>query len=52
MDRTSGNVHWYSIVNSLILLLFLTIIVAAIMLRTLNRDISSYNKEDALVGFL
>jgi len=39
-------IHWYSIINSLIILLFLTAMVAIIMLRTLNNDIAVYNEED------
>ena len=39
-------VHWYSIVNSFIILLFLTAMVAIIMLRTLNKDIAMYNDEE------
>lgn len=40
---TSKDVHWFSIVNSLMVLLFLTGMVAMIMIRTLRRDISAYN---------
>ncbi|KAI9033308.1 transmembrane 9 superfamily member 4-like [Hyaloraphidium curvatum] len=39
-------IHWYSIINSMIILLFLTAMVAIIMLRTLNKDIAMYNEED------
>ncbi|CDH50774.1 transmembrane 9 superfamily protein member 4 [Lichtheimia corymbifera JMRC:FSU:9682] len=38
-----SHIHWYSISNSLVITMFLTGIVAMIMLRTLRRDISSYN---------
>ncbi|CAG8649044.1 2779_t:CDS:2, partial [Paraglomus occultum] len=44
--NTDAQIHWYSIVNSLIIALFLTAMVAIIMLRTLNRDIALYNEED------
>lgn len=37
-------IHWFSIVNSLMIVLFLTGMVAMIMLRTLHRDISKYNQ--------
>ncbi|XP_076885071.1 transmembrane 9 superfamily member 8-like [Bidens hawaiensis] len=37
-------VHWFSIVNSLMIVLFLSGMVAMIMLRTLYRDISKYNQ--------
>ncbi|GAA0158142.1 transporter [Lithospermum erythrorhizon] len=36
-------IHWFSIVNSLMIVLFLSGMVAMIMLRTLYRDISKYN---------
>ncbi|CAL5048973.1 unnamed protein product [Urochloa decumbens] len=36
--------HWFYIVNSLITVLFLSVVVAMIMLRTLYRDISMYNQ--------
>ncbi|CAI9760996.1 unnamed protein product [Fraxinus pennsylvanica] len=37
-------IHWFSIVNSLMVVLFLSGMVAMIMLRTLYRDISNYNQ--------
>ncbi|KAL0010696.1 hypothetical protein SO802_005804 [Lithocarpus litseifolius] len=37
-------IHWFSIVNSLMIALFLSGMVAMIMLRTLYRDISKYNQ--------
>ena len=37
-------VHWFSIVNSVLIVLFLAFMVAMILIRTLNRDISKYNK--------
>ena len=36
-------IHWFSIVNSTMIVLFLTVMVAMIMARTLRRDISYYN---------
>jgi transmembrane 9 superfamily member 2/4 len=45
---TDEQVHWFSIVNSLMIVVFLSGMVAMIMLRTLRRDISHYNAlEDA-----
>lgn len=41
-------IHYFSIVNSLMIVLFLTGVVAMIMLRTLRRDISTYNENAAL----
>ncbi|KAH0861117.1 hypothetical protein HID58_089378 [Brassica napus] len=39
-----NQIHWFSIVNSLMIVLFLSGMVAMIMLRTLYRDISRYNE--------
>lgn len=37
-------VHWFSIINSILIVLFLAFMVAMILVRALNRDISKYNK--------
>jgi transmembrane 9 superfamily protein 2/4 len=39
-------IHWFSIINSLLIVLFLTGMVAMIMARTLNQDVSRYNSSD------
>jgi len=39
-------IHWFSIINSLAIVLLLTGIVAMIMMRTLRRDFSRYNEQD------
>ncbi|GJN04208.1 hypothetical protein PR202_ga21733 [Eleusine coracana subsp. coracana] len=41
---TDDQIHWFSIVNSLMIVLFLSGMVAMIMLRTLYRDIARYNQ--------
>jgi transmembrane 9 superfamily protein 2/4 len=41
---SEGEVHWFSIINSLMIVLFLSGLVAMILLRTLRRDISKYNE--------
>eukprot|EP00515_Schizochytrium_aggregatum_P009007 CAMPEP_0202076014 /NCGR_PEP_ID=MMETSP0964-20121228/4548_1 /ASSEMBLY_ACC=CAM_ASM_000500 /TAXON_ID=4773 /ORGANISM="Schizochytrium aggregatum, Strain ATCC28209" /LENGTH=626 /DNA_ID=CAMNT_0048643235 /DNA_START=56 /DNA_END=1936 /DNA_ORIENTATION=- len=38
-------IHWFSIINSLMIVLFLTGMVAMIMMRTLHKDIARYNEE-------
>merc|ERR1719163_1976669 len=43
-NRFNNDVHWFSIINSLLLVLFLTGIVAMIMMRTLHRDLARYNR--------
>ncbi|KAF9933822.1 hypothetical protein BGZ67_004142 [Mortierella alpina] len=37
-------IHWFSLVNSIIIVLFLTGMVAMILLRALHKDISRYNQ--------
>eukprot|EP00252_Welwitschia_mirabilis_P005190 TRINITY_DN1567_c0_g1_i4.p1 TRINITY_DN1567_c0_g1~~TRINITY_DN1567_c0_g1_i4.p1 ORF type:complete len:644 (+),score=82.99 TRINITY_DN1567_c0_g1_i4:273-2204(+) len=41
---TDDQIHWFSIINSLMIVLFLSGMVAMIMMRTLYRDISKYNQ--------
>lgn len=41
--RDSPLIHWFSIVNSLVVVLLLSALVAMILLRVLYRDISRYN---------
>ncbi|XP_048389054.1 transmembrane 9 superfamily member 2 isoform X4 [Stegostoma tigrinum] len=41
------NIQWFSIMNSLIIVLFLSGMVAMIMLRTLHKDIARYNQMDS-----
>lgn len=48
--NSDPNIHWYSIINSLIILLFLSGMVAVIMLRTLYNDIAVYNDDESKVG--
>ncbi|CAL7935912.1 unnamed protein product [Xylocopa violacea] len=45
-------IHWFSIINSLIVILFLSGILTMIMVRTLRRDIARYNagENDSLAG--
>jgi transmembrane 9 superfamily protein 2/4 len=41
---TDDQIHWFSIINSLMIVIFLSGMVAMIMLRTLNHDIRTYNE--------
>ncbi|DBA03293.1 TPA: hypothetical protein N0F65_011652 [Lagenidium giganteum] len=41
---SNDQIHWFSIINSLMIVLFLTGMIAMIMLRTLHRDIARYNE--------
>jgi transmembrane 9 superfamily protein 2/4 len=40
------NIQWFSIMNSVVIVLFLTGMVGMILLRTLHRDIARYNQLD------
>jgi len=44
LKMSEGQIHWFSIINSLMIVLFLSGMVAMILLRTLHRDISKYNE--------
>lgn len=41
-------VHWYSITNSILVVLFLSLLVISILVRNLRRDIAAYNALSAL----
>eukprot|EP01068_Selenidium_serpulae_P006161 Selendium_serpulae@DN4302_c0_g1_i4.p1 len=48
ISSSSGDaqIHWFSIINSLMIVLFLSGMMAIILLRTLLRDIARYNEMD------
>eukprot|EP01002_Notosolenus_urceolatus_P014138 NODE_532_length_1994_cov_52.422108_g425_i0.p1 GENE.NODE_532_length_1994_cov_52.422108_g425_i0~~NODE_532_length_1994_cov_52.422108_g425_i0.p1 ORF type:complete len:610 (+),score=182.20 NODE_532_length_1994_cov_52.422108_g425_i0:273-1832(+) len=46
LNVSDSEVHWFSIVNSLLIVFFLSGMVAVIMMRTLRRDIAHYNTLD------
>jgi len=43
-----AQVHWYSITNSIVVMVFLSILVISILVRSLRRDIALYNSNFAL----
>jgi transmembrane 9 superfamily protein 2/4 len=43
LKMNEGQIHWFSIINSLMIVMFLSGMVAMILLRTLHRDIAKYN---------
>ncbi|TGZ72250.1 hypothetical protein CRM22_002209 [Opisthorchis felineus] len=47
-DFFEHKIHWFSIFNSFMMVLFLVGLVSMILLRTLRRDYARYNKEDGL----
>eukprot|EP01012_Entosiphon_sulcatum_P019361 TRINITY_DN241_c0_g1_i1.p1 TRINITY_DN241_c0_g1~~TRINITY_DN241_c0_g1_i1.p1 ORF type:complete len:637 (-),score=102.60 TRINITY_DN241_c0_g1_i1:283-2193(-) len=42
-DSANEKIHWFSIVNSLLIVLFLSGMVAVILLRSLHKDFNRYN---------
>jgi transmembrane 9 superfamily member 2/4 len=44
LKMTDSKIHWFSIINSIMIVLFLTGMIAMIMLRTLHRDFARYNE--------
>jgi transmembrane 9 superfamily protein 2/4 len=46
LQMTDPQIHWFSIINSLMIVLFLTGMVAMIMMRTLHADFRRYNQLD------
>lgn len=41
-------IHWFSIINSLVVVFFLSGILTMIMIRTLRRDIARYNTDESI----
>jgi len=46
MDEGSARVHWFAVTGSLAISLMLALLVAAIMLRTVRRDLQQYSVEE------
>lgn len=46
LRNVDAQIHWFSIINSLMIVLFLTGMVAMIMMRTLRSDLRKYNQMD------
>jgi len=46
LKMTDSQIHWFSIVNSIMIVLFLTGMIALIMIRTLHRDLIRYNEPE------
>merc|ERR1712226_1000836 len=43
-----AQVHWYSITNSILVVIFLSLLVISMLVRNLRRDIAAYNALAAL----
>jgi transmembrane 9 superfamily protein 2/4 len=46
LKMADPQIHWFSIVNSIMIVLFLTGMIAMIMMRTLHKDLIAYNQVD------
>jgi len=46
LDMADTQIHWFSIVNSVVVVFFLSGIITMIIIRTLRRDIAKYNMAD------
>merc|ERR1712216_364624 len=46
LKMTDSNIHWFSIMNSIMIVLFLSGMVAMILVRALRKDISKYNASE------
>ncbi|KAI0521409.1 Nonaspanin [Xylaria bambusicola] len=42
------NIHWFSLINSAVVVVFLTITVASVLFRALRKDIARYNRLDQI----
>lgn len=50
LKMSDVQIHWFSIINSLVVVFFLAGILSMILLRSLRRDIAKYNREDEPVN--
>ena len=48
MSTPNDKVHWFSITNSIMIVLFLTVMIAMILVRALRKDIAQYNDPTSL----
>ncbi|XP_076840236.1 transmembrane 9 superfamily member 4 [Brachyhypopomus gauderio] len=46
LTMSDVQIHWFSIVNSVVVVFFLSGILSMIIIRTLRKDIANYNRED------
>lgn len=48
LSMPNGQIHWFAILNSIVIVFFLSGVLAVIIIRTLRRDIAKYNQEEEL----
>lgn len=44
LKMTDSDIHWFNIANSIIMVLFMSVLVAVVMVRTLRADLARYNE--------
>lgn len=49
-SATQNNVQWFSLINSVLITIFLSAMVGMILARSLHRDIARYNKAESTVS--
>lgn len=47
LSTSTPQIHWFNLINSIVIVLFLTTMVAMILLRSLHKDIARYNSLEA-----
>ncbi|KAJ8971974.1 hypothetical protein NQ314_000456 [Rhamnusium bicolor] len=47
LAMSDAQIHWFSIINSIVVIFFLSGILTMIMVRTLRRDIAKYNADES-----
>ncbi len=52
LKMSDVQIHWFSIINSLVVVFFLAGILSMILIRSLRRDIAKYNREDEPVRII
>lgn len=52
LKMSDVKIHWFSIINSLVVVFFLAGILSMILVRSLRRDIAKYNREDEPVNIM
>ena len=48
VNSPNDKVHWFSITNSIMIVLFLSVMIAVILLRALRKDIAKYNDQASI----
>ncbi|KAJ1731189.1 Transmembrane 9 super member 2 [Coemansia sp. Benny D160-2] len=47
LNAMDPKIHWFSLINSGVIVVFLSVMLALILIRALHKDIARYNAEDA-----